>query len=664
MSISGFFRAFALCLVVSVSLASPMSNADVPPHILKYAALPSIDQVSISPGGKYFAYRNTIDGQPFLRITRVSDRAEVVTFNLRDMNAYGMYFLSDRYLVLEVSNVMRIPGFLGKPEVSTAMTYDLEEKKMRQLLSPGDKIYPGQTGLGEIIGISDDHKYVYMPAITGTAANVESSDLSRSVMRVKLSNPKRPRTHYTSALASTDYFLGPDGEVLIDVVMEADRKRYRILHRKDKKWETLYEDETDLPRLVPVGLTADYSSLVAIGYSKNSDREQYLLVSLKDGAIRDAGLSRDDADIDDVITSTNRVVLGIQYSGFLPEYHFFDEKLNARMKKIGQMFAEHAVRFVDMTDDGKHIVVLVKGSSFAGEYVLFSEGEPPISIAKQYPHIATDDIHPLATWETSAEDGLKIPVLLTLPRHKLPDIKQLPAVMLPHGGPRSYDQVDFDWLAQALAEEGYLVIQPQFRGSSGFGWEHIEAGHGEWGKKMQSDLTDTLKGLARAGYVDLSRVCIAGGSYGGYAALAGGAFTPEKYRCVVSFNGVSDLRKMLYDTKRQADKSSSVVAYWEMQMANGEVIDKELDRVSPARHAENFMSPVLLLHAERDETVPFEQSKDMFKALKSAGKEVTLIEMKDDNHYLMDQDSRVLLLKNLLPFLREHLSEAPALATQ
>src|SRR5690606_591807 len=123
--------------------------------------------------------------------------------------------------------------------------------------------------------------------------------------------------------------------------------------------------------------------------------------------------------------------------------------------------------------------------------------------------------------------------------------ENLPAIIYPHGGPETNDEQGFDKLAQAMASHGYAVIQPQFRGSTGFGQAHWEAGPGEGGRDMQDDLDDDLTALGKGGRVDADRVCIVGASYGGYAALAGAAFTPGQYRCVISIHGVSDLNKII-----------------------------------------------------------------------------------------------------------------------
>jgi dipeptidyl aminopeptidase/acylaminoacyl peptidase len=142
----------------------------------------------------------------------------------------------------------------------------------------------------------------------------------------------------------------------------------------------------------------------------------------------------------------------------------------------------------------------------------------------------------------AAGDGLKIPAYLTLPRGK--PAKNLPLVVLPHGGPAGRDTADFSWRPQALADQGYAVLQPNFRGST-ISWGFMSKGFGEWGRKMQTDLSDGVRYLAKEGIVDPARVCIVGASYGGYAALASPALDPGVYRCAVAVAGIGDVRRML-----------------------------------------------------------------------------------------------------------------------
>ena len=239
-------------------------------------------------------------------------------------------------------------------------------------------------------------------------------------------------------------------------------------------------------------------------------------------------------------------------------------------------------------------------------------------------------------------------------------MKNLPAVVYPHGGPRGYDRISFDSFAQALASAGYMVIQPQFRGSSGFGAKHMTAGSGEWGRKMQDDITDTVKALSEKGLIDPQKVCIVGMSYGGYAALAGGAFTPDLYKCVVSINGVANLVDMYQHEKFEHGQHHEVVTYLEMQFAAnaGGEVDKALMKArSPDSHAANFVAPVLLIHGENDKVVPFKQSESMRAALHKHKKQVELIELKGDNHNLVNNETSIAALRATVDFVNAHLKQ-------
>jgi dipeptidyl aminopeptidase/acylaminoacyl peptidase len=254
---------------------------------------------------------------------------------------------------------------------------------------------------------------------------------------------------------------------------------------------------------------------------------------------------------------------------------------------------------------------------------------------------------------------LRIPTLLTIPRHSIDALENLPAVMLPHGGPAAHDSIGFDWFAQALADEGYLVIQPQYRGSTGFGLDHRAAGDGEWGRKMQSDLSDGLASLVAKGYVDPARVCIVGMSYGGYAALAGGAFQPDLWRCVVSINGVADLNRMVDHDAFWSDDSRMTKQYIAHTLGVDGIDRKYRDSISPSEHAEAFTVPVLLILGEDDEIVSIGQSKAMRSRLDRADKEVVFIKLPDAGHGLRSYESRVRTVRETVDFVNRHLAASP-----
>ena len=269
--------------------------------------------------------------------------------------------------------------------------------------------------------------------------------------------------------------------------------------------------------------------------------------------------------------------------------------------------------------------------------------------------IPDEAIAPVAVSTFQARDGLEIEFLLTLPpgMQATRGIK-LPTIMLPHGGPAAYDRFDFDWMAQFLANRGYLVMQPNFRGSAGYGDDFLDAGYGEWGGKMQDDVTDGLKFLVDNELADPDRVCIMGASYGGYSALAGGAFTPELYRCVISVNGVSDLDRFIDYVRDRRGRRDPATSYWEEHIASGDARGRTLDPISPFSKADAFQAPVLLIHGENDTVVPFQQSQIMERALNRADKSVTLQKLDGEDHWLSRSETRIAMLRAVDDFLSEN----------
>ncbi len=259
-----------------------------------------------------------------------------------------------------------------------------------------------------------------------------------------------------------------------------------------------------------------------------------------------------------------------------------------------------------------------------------------------------------------AADGLSIPAYLTLPAGGV--AKKLPLVVLVHGGPGACDEAGFDWWSQALASRGYVVLQPQFRGSTGFGEGLHTSGCGEWGRKMQTDLSDGVKFLSDAGSIDLARVAIVGGSYGGYAALAGVTLQSGIYRCAVSLAGPSNLRAMLTAAKPQG-RSTNALRFWQRFMGAASPTDPLLDTISPLKAAANATVPILLIHGADDTIVPFEQSKAMAAALTKAGRPTTVVTLPGEDHWLSRGETRTAMLKATVDFLAAHLpivTAAPA----
>lgn len=607
-----------------------------------YGKLPNKSMMVISPSAERMAYRDTSNNRDVMIIIDLVKNSLLAAVDVSTVKPNNVYFIDDDRLIFVVSNNSRIRGYRGRHDISAAFAYNLTDKKIHQLLIQGYGIYDGQTQLGSILGLSQDKKFAYMPAYKNLG--------SYNLYKVDLQKRRKPRIHRKGTSDTIDFFLDENGEVIARERYNNKSNLHRVEALIDDDWHELFRQETPYKTKGFSGLTPDRKSLVMISQDAEHGRWAYYTMSLTDGVISGPIFSHKDKDVEHVLTDIHRVVHGVQYSGFTPNYEFFDEKLNARMRGLKQALPNNTFKISDYTPDWKSMVFYMDGEQSSGDYVLYQSGALDM-LAAARPDIPPQAVNPIKEYSFKARDGLTIPTLITTPVGQTG--KNLPAIMFPHGGPETYDKIGFDWLSQYFASQGYLVIQPQFRGSKGFGPEHLWKGRGEWGRKMQDDLTDAVYDLAKKGMIDKSRVCIVGASYGGYAALAGATFTPNLYKCAVSINGVSDVEQMLDTEERDHGDDHWVVSYWQDVISNGDVNEDHLEQISPINYVEDVKIPILLIHGERDQTVPLSQSEDMFDELEDADKSVIFIELKGGDHYLSNGINRMKALKEMDKFIKQ-----------
>jgi dipeptidyl aminopeptidase/acylaminoacyl peptidase len=340
----------------------------------------------------------------------------------------------------------------------------------------------------------------------------------------------------------------------------------------------------------------------------------------------------------------------VSTGGALPSQVWFDANW-AQMQKLVDTLLPGRINNLE-GDPARQLLIRSYGDADPGTWYFFDVVKKKlVEIGRVQVAVKPEQMLRTEVISYKAPDGLDIPAYLTRPS---PTGRFAPAIVLIHGGPRDRDTWAWNAEVQLLASRGYVVFQPQFRGSTGFGRKFEEAGYGQWGRAMQDDITAGVGYLVQQGIVDPKRICIVGASYGGYAALWGLVKTPDLYRCGVSFAGVSDIGSMFSDF---SDRSRNKISRELMlsRIGDRKMGDQLFDPVSPLKHAAEIKVPVLLFHGEDDERVPTSHSTRMKRALEESHKDVQLILFQNEGHGLSYTKNERIYFTELLKFLDKHI---------
>lgn len=451
--------------------------------------------------------------------------------------------------------------------------------------------------------------------------------------------------------SASGYMTDGRGNVRVMTVYETEsdggitgRVKYFYRTKNSNEWKSLvefvhYEDQVE-----PLAVDADLDALYAL--KKKNGR--YALYTIKlDGTLAETLVAEDPrVDIDDVIRiGDGQRVIGYTYADEMRNSVYFDPEFNALASSLSRALPNlPLIDFVDATADGRKLLIFAESDNDPGRYYLFDRDTKTLNEAMvDRPQLEGRKLASVKPVTIPASDGAQIPGYLTLPPGK-ESAKGLPAVVLPHGGPAARDEWGFDWISQFLAARGYAVLQPQFRGSAGYGdaWKN-ENGYRNWRTAM-SDIGASARWLGSQGIADPSRIAIVGWSYGGYAALQSAATDPQLYKAAVAIAPVTDLSLLKQDAR--AYTSGQIR---EKQVGSGPHVTEG----SPLRQVNSIQVPVLLAHGDKDANVRVWHSQKMAEALKSAGKQVEFLEYKGLDHYLNDSKVRTDMLTRIGKLLDE-----------
>ena len=635
------------CLLLLPALCLGTVAVAQPPPPAAFAALPAMVSPAISPDGKRFAFITNNDNGSFMYAAQLAtNRADaIVMVDPETQDARAVTWANNDTLILLVSETDTLHFAARMVEAFAPYGVDLSR------VSRGD-LQVQQLAGARLVGgglFVRGRKLIGYERATGRVL----VPIGGVLYAMNAGNDDTDRVDEGSGF-TRDWVVDENGDPRYRMEYRDKLDYFQILRRAPNRlWETFVARNLDLPEIDVHGIDAQ-GELVAGGRPLDVGRYGLYTVTA-DGRRGRTIYAHDTLDIADVRIDpyTNRVV-GAAVEGESPVW--FDEGLAMQQAALDETFPNESPWIVDWSEDRSRFIVRARYTDRPDAFYLYDvDAKTTNQIASTYPELASTELAPRLPYTYEARDGVDIPGYLTRP---LGVDGPAPLVLLPHRGPMDRDVDGFDWLAHFLASRGYAVLQPNYRGSAGYGRGWEEAGYAGWGiGVMQHDLSDGVAALVAAGIADPERVCIVGASYGGYAALAGATFTPELYRCAVSINGVADLRDAHTLYKGRRDSRSAAMTLWERSMGVEEPRSarEKLNAASPAQHVENVQAAVLLVHGRDDSVVVVGQSQAMARALRAAGKTVQLIELEGEDHWLSRAVTRLQTLEALDAFLAQHL---------
>lgn len=627
-----------------------------PPPASAFGRVPAVVDAAISPNGQRVAILGASSDQRFISIATI-DKEGLPILQLGEVEAVGVRWAGDDFVLATVAywDSLGGPGRTARFERQISVT--TEAKAAARLLQ--NAVAAGSVALLDtpVLGVtSAPPARVMMLGLTengGPGGTVDTrikrkgqSGAARALWKVDPATGAGALSE-RGGFDTRSWDVDSNGEARVRIDVDELSGKFTLYGRPKgrSQWTALISNAEPERR-------AEYR-----GYHEGDDAillakdGKIVRQRLADGEIEPFG---DAVESDRMIWDPDRNVVVALVNG--PEranFRWLDADIGGAYGVMSRAFKDRNVTLAGWSRDRSKFLVRVSGPSAAPVWYLYDKPRKNVSmLAEEYPQLKDVPLGTMTFTTYKARDGLSIPAFVTLPPGA-PKGSKLPLVVMPHGGPAARDSFDFDFLAQFVASRGYAVLQPQFRGSVGFGDALEEAGRGEWGGKAQTDLLDGIAALAATGDIDPTRVCIAGASFGGYAALAGAALHPMDYKCAISIAGMSDLGQMLSEDSRLYGRDSATLE--SLRDSLGNVSNAKLADISPARRAGEVRAPILLIHGDRDTIVRPAQSQLMADRLRDAGRPYELVILENENHYLTRTATRTQTLEALERFLAKNL---------
>lgn len=605
-----------------------MNNRTRKIPIEDFLKMPQETGFKISPNGNYIACVKPYKKRLNIFIKNLYQGEELRITECEDRNIADYVFANDNRIVYMKDN--------GGDENFRLYAVDVDGKNFKEVAG-----FDGvRAGLIDELKNDNDHILISMNKRNRQLFDVYKLNIYTGNMDMIVENPGNV----------DEWIIDHNGNVRVGV--EQDGIQTKILYR-----ETVNDDfklilEGDYrENASPLGFAEDNKNLII---ASNFHRDKYAIYEydpIKKEKVKII-YENDEVDVESIITSKkdNRIICALYITDKI-QYKFFNKSDEEVYNKIKPRLDGYSISFRGVNREENKIIIQAYSDKNPGMYYLYDVKKDILTkIADVKPWLNEEEMSEVKSIKYTSRDGLTIHGYLTIPRGA--EAKNLPVVVTPHGGPWARDVWQFKNDIQFLASRGYAVLQMDFRGSVGYGRKFKEAGFKQWGKAMQDDITDGVNWLVKEGIADPKKVAIYGGSYGGYATLAGLTFTPDLYVCGVDIAGPSNIFTLL----------EALPPYWEpirrmmYEMMGDPEVDKELlIEASPLFHVKNIKKPLFVVQGAKDPRVPQSEADQIVDALKAKGVKVKYMLKENEGHGYKNEENILEMYSEVEKFFEKYL---------
>jgi len=640
-----------LGFVFVVFLTGLAVQAAAAPTAEAFGTLPNVYDAAISPDGKQIAMIVNIRGQYGVRVLTLGKKGEdprAILLGEGVKPNWVKWANDERVLVgFWQSQIFRRLPYI----MSFIYTLDASSMKGKILVENEELLRQDNSDVVDFLENDPDHILM---------AFSDRSNLLNDINRVNVRTGRygiveRTRQHvqrwYTDARGEPRV-----GQGLVERELSQEEEWNLIIRDADEDNWRKADEYPGLEADAPVFGFSDNPNELVIGDRAGRDTLGLYVYDLVEKEISRELFHHDTYDARGLLTSRrDGKVIGATFVADTKETVLFEE-YDTVLSRMRSRFSDYTVDYVDQSDEGRLILFKVSNAYDPGALVIVDGNTDQVSVlARIRRELPSEEMGLVSKVTYPARDGFKIPAYLTVPPSvtSSADIKNLPFVILPHGGPYARTAKRFDYFAQFFATRGFAVLQMNFRGSAGYGESFEDAGRENW-VTMQDDVEDGTKWVVEAGLADPDQICIAGWSYGGYAALMGAIKSPELYACAISMAGVTDLQDMINDMKKYHLGSISAQNF----VLRGFDSKQAITENSPVKRAGELEVPLFLAHGKTDERIHFDQFTRMRSALKKSSAPVTYMTFDEEDHFLSNQQNRQDFFRGVDEFLKETVGES------